>query len=213
MKYILFDLDGTLTDPKEGIIKSVQYALKAYGKSASDEELMRFIGPPLMDSFSVLLGVDEAEAARAVEIYREYFAPTGIFQNRAYDGVVDMLKTLVDSGKTLALSTSKPQVFAEQIIKRYGMEPYLSVAVGSELDGRRTKKSEVILETLRLLGADKADAVMVGDREHDIIGAHEAGIKAVGVRFGYASEGELEAAGADWVVDTIPELTELLLSL
>ena len=213
MKYILFDLDGTLTDPKEGIIKSVQYALRAYGKSASDEELMRFIGPPRMDSFSVLLGVDETEAARAVEIYREYFAPTGIFQNRAYDGVVDMLKTLTDSGKTLALSTSKPQVFAEQIIKRYGMEPYLSVAVGSELDGHRTKKSEVISETLRLLGADKADAVMVGDREHDIIGAHEAGIKAVGVRFGYASEGELEAAGADWVADTIPELTELLLSL
>lgn len=212
-KYILFDLDGTLTDPKEGIIKCVRHALRAYGREAGDEELMCFIGPPLKEQFAAYLGVDDTEAARAVEIYRERFAPVGIFENRAYDGAADMLRTLRDSGRVLALATSKPQVFAEKIVKRYGLEPYLSIVVGSELDGRRTKKSEVILEALRLLGAEKGNAVMVGDREHDIVGAHEAGIKAVGVRFGYAAEGELERAGADWTVASVPELSELLKNL
>lgn len=212
-KYILFDLDGTLTDPKEGIIKCFQHAIKAYGRSAGEDELMRFIGPPLMDSFKAYLGVDDAEAARAVEIYRERFAPIGIFENRAYDGVVDMLSALKSGGKILALATSKPQIFAEQIVERYGMKPYLSALVGSELDGSRTRKSEVILEALRQLGSEPGQAVMVGDRKHDIIGAKEAGVMSVGVAFGYAAPGELEEAGADKIVQTMPELTELLLGL
>ena len=156
---------------------------------------MGFIGPPLQDSFMDFLGVDRAEAVRAVEIYREYFADKGIYENRAMDGMTDLLERLKASGRTLAVATSKPQIFAERVIKQYDMEPYFEVLVGSELDGRRTRKSEVIREAMRLLGAKTA--VMVGDRRHDIIGAKEAGIPSVGVRFGYADEGELEAGHSD----------------
>ncbi len=212
IKHILFDLDGTLTDPKEGIINSVRYALRAYMDAVpAADELMGFIGPPLQDSFMDFLGVDRAEAVRAVEIYREYFADKGIYENRAMDGMTDLLERLKASGRTLAVATSKPQIFAERVIKQYGMEPYFEVLVGSELDGRRTRKSEVILEAMRLLGAKTA--VMVGDRRHDIIGAKEAGIPSVGVRFGYADEGELEAAGADYIAATVEELGDILLSL
>lgn len=213
MKYILFDLDGTLTDPKEGITKCVQYALKAFGIEREADELMCFIGPPLKEQFMAYANMNEEEAVKAVEKYRERFAPIGVFENRAYDGAVNMLGTLKDAGKILALATSKPQIFADQIIKKYGIEPYLSVSVGSELDGTRTRKSEVIEEAIRRLGADKEDCIMIGDREHDIIGAKEAGIKSVGVRFGYAAQGELENAGADYIVDDILSLTELLLRL
>lgn len=213
MKYILFDLDGTLTDPKEGITKCVQYALKAFGIEREADELMCFIGPPLKEQFMAYANMNEEEAVKAVEKYRERFAPIGVFENRAYDGAVNMLGTLKDAGKILALATSKPQIFADQIIKKYGIEPYLSVSVGSELDGTRTRKSEVIEEAIRRLGADKEDCIMIGDREHDIIGAKEAGIKSVGVRFGYAAQGELENAGADYIVDDIVSLTELLLML
>lgn len=213
MKYILFDLDGTLTDPKEGIIKCVQYALKDFGLERSADELMCFIGPPLKEQFMAYANLTEAEAVRAVEKYRERFAPIGVFENRAYDGITAMLERLKAGGKILALATSKPQIFAEQIIEKYGIKPYLTVAVGSELDGTRTRKSEVIAEALRRLGAKKAEAVMVGDRSHDIIGAKEAGIASVGVRFGYAASGELENAGADYIVDTIDELEQLLLNL
>lgn len=212
MKYILFDLDGTLTDPKEGIIKCVQYALRDFGIERDGEELMSFIGPPLKEQFMNYAHLTEEEAVRAVEKYRERFAPIGVFENCAYDGITGMLKVLKDSGKILALATSKPQVFADQIIKKYGIEPYLNVAVGSELDGRRSRKSEVILEALCRLSAEKSEAVMVGDREHDIIGAKEAGIISVGVRFGYAADGELEKAGADYIVDSVEELTHLLLA-
>ena len=202
IKHILFDLDGTLTDPKEGIINSVRYALRAYMDAVpAADELMGFIGPPLQDSFMDFLGVDRAEAVRAVDIY----------ENRAMDGMTDLLERLKASGRTLAVATSKPQIFAERVIKQYGMEPYFEVLVGSELDGRRTRKSEVILEAMRLLGAKTA--VMVGDRRHDIIGAKEAGIPSVGVRFGYADEGELEAAGADYIAATVEELGDILLSL
>lgn len=213
MKYILFDLDGTLTDPKEGITKCVQYALKAFGIEREADELMCFIGPPLKEQFMAYANMNEEEAVKAVEKYRERFAPIGVFENRAYDGAVEMLEKLKNEGKILALATSKPQIFADQIIKKYGIEPYLSVSVGSELDGTRTRKSEVIEEAIRRLGADKEDCIMIGDREHDIIGAKEAGIKSVGVRFGYAAQGELENAGADYIVDDIISLTELLLRL
>lgn len=213
MKYFLFDLDGTLTDPQEGITKCVQYALRRFGIERSCEELVCFIGPPLIEQFMAYAGFTREQAVNAVEVYRERFAPVGIFENRAYEGAVELVRDLKAAGKTLALATSKPQIFAEQIIKKYGFEPYLDIIVGSELNGHMTNKAMVIAEVMNRLGAEPAETIMIGDREHDVIGAKANGIKTVGVGFGYAAQGELEAAGAEYLAGTMDELRTLLFSL
>lgn len=220
-KYILFDLDGTLTDSKIGITKCVQYALASAGINEQDlDKLECYIGPPLDVSFIRFHGMSEAEAEKAVEKYRERFKDIGIFENNIIDGIVQCLEALKAAGKTLVLATCKPEVFAFRIIKHFELEKYFTVMVGSGLDGTRKHKDEVIEEVFARLSEIikddiiemKADAIMVGDREEDINGAHKAGIEAVGVRFGYAGENELEEAGADYIVETVPELTKLLLS-
>ena len=213
VEWLLFDLDGTLTDPKEGITKCVQYALSRFGIERSCEELVCFIGPPLIEQFMAYAGFTREQAMQAVEVYRERFAPIGIFENRAYEGAVELVRDLKAAGKTLALATSKPQVFAEQIVKKYGFEPYLDIIVGSELNGHLTNKAQVIAKVMDTLGADPNETIMIGDREHDVIGAKANGIKTVGVGFGYAAEGELEAAGAEYYAETMEELRTLLFSL
>ena len=210
MRYFLFDLDGTLTDPKEGITRSVQYALHRFGIERECDELMCFIGPPLKEQFMDYAGLTREQAEKAVEVYRERFAPIGVFENRAYEGAAELLRYLKDTGKTVALATSKPQIFADQIVKKYGLAPYFDLVLGSELDGTRTDKSQVIAEVLYRLGANPHEAIMIGDRKHDIIGAKANGIKSVGVSFGYAADGELETAGADYIVDNMDELRTLL---
>ncbi len=215
-KYILFDLDGTLTDPKEGITKCVQYALEYFGIHEPDlEKLVKFIGPPLDVSFSEYYGMSEADASIAVDKYRERFSSIGIFENGLYEGIIDMLKALKKSGRCLALATSKPDVFAVRIVEKYGIAPYLDVLAGGKIGGS-CNKDDVIAEALDMLGVtdnDKQGVIMVGDRKHDIIGAKKCGIESVGVRFGYAEEGELETAGADYIVSTVEELEKLLLSV
>lgn len=220
-KYILFDLDGTLTNPKTGITKCVQYALAAAGIDEPDlDKLECYIGPPLDVSFKRFHGMNEEDSWKAVEKYRERFRDIGIFENEIIDGIVPCLETLKTAGKTLVLATCKPEVFAFRIMKHFELEKYFTVMVGSGLDGTRKYKNEVIEEVFARLSEItnediiemKADAIMVGDREQDINGAHEAGIEAVGVRFGYAAENELEEAGADYIAETVPELTKLLLS-
>ncbi len=215
-KYILFDLDGTLTDPKEGITKCVQYALEYFGIHEPDlEKLVKFIGPPLDVSFSEYYGMSEADASIAVDKYRERFSSIGIFENGLYEGIIDMLKALKKSGRCLALATSKPDVFAVRIVEKYGIAPYLDVLAGGKIGGS-CNKDDVIAEALDMLGVtdnDKQEVIMVGDRKHDIIGAKKCGIESVGVRFGYAEEGELETAGADYIVSTVEELEKLLLSV
>ena len=140
-KYILFDLDGTLTDPKEGITKSVAYALKHFGIDVEDlDTLCKFIGPPLKDSFMQYYGLSEDDAHLAVEKYREYFEPCGMFQNKVYDGVENLLKELKTSGKEIVLATSKPGVYAQKILEHFHLDSYFSYVAGSELDGRRVKK-------------------------------------------------------------------------
>ncbi len=213
MRYFLFDLDGTLTDPKEGITKCVQYALRRFGIERESDELLCFIGPPLKEQFMNYCGFTREQAEEAVKVYRERFAPIGIFENRAYDGAAELLGELKAAGKTLALATSKPQIFAERIAKKYGLEPYLDLIVGSELDGRLTDKAQVVAEVLARLGAKPEEAVMIGDREHDVMGAKANGVKCVGVSFGYAQPGELEAAGADWIAGSMDGLRDLLFSL
>lgn len=211
-KYLLFDLDGTLTDPMVGITSSVAYALEAFGIHEEDHrKLIPFIGPPLTDSFEEFYGFSHEDALRAVEKYREYFSDRGIFENRVYEGIVPMLKTLKESGRINILATSKPTVYAERIVERFGLSQYLDGVQGSELDGSRVKKGDVIRFALkRNRIANLEETVMVGDRKHDILGAHEAGIEAVGVLFGYGSREELAAAGADYIVKNVKELARML---
>lgn len=191
-QYILFDLDGTLTDPKLGITKSVAYALKSYGIQVDDlDSLLKFIGPPLQESFVKYYGFSEEQGAEAVEKYREYFKPYGIYENKVYDGVENMLAELVKCGKKVILATSKPTVFANVILEYFHLDKYFTCAVGSELDGSRVKKGEVITEALRQAGVtDKSLAVMIGDREHDILGAKENGIDSIGILYGYGDRAE-----------------------
>lgn len=207
---ILFDLDGTLTDPKEGITRCVQYALKSFGIEEPDiNNLTRFIGPPLKDSFMEYYGFDEDKSKVAIEKYRERFSTVGVFENGVYDGIKDMLEELRKMGKILAIATSKPEIYAEKILEKYELRSYFKVVVGSELDGTRSNKADVIQEVfkqLRLTEEEKLGTIMVGDRKHDIAGAKACGIHSIGVRFGYAEEDELRLAGAEYIVENVNQL-------
>ncbi len=214
-EYILFDLDGTLTDPKPGITGSVKYSLESFGiKVNSLDELVCFIGPPLKESFMVYYGMDDEQAERAVAKYRERFAPIGIFENSVFDGIPRMLEQLKNSGKTIALATSKPEVFAKQILEHFDLGKYFTFSAGSELDGGRVNKADVISYCLENLGSpDLSKVIMVGDRKHDILGAGKNGLESVGVLFGYGSPEELREAGADYIAADVESLAKLLLSL
>lgn len=212
---VLFDLDGTLTDPMEGITKSVQLALRRQGIEVTDRRtLCPFIGPPLFESFQKFYGMDDGQAARAVEDYRSYFAETGIFENRVYPGVPALLRELREAGTFTAVATLKPAVFARRIAAHFGLLPFLDRIAGSELDGRHTTKGDIIRQALEELpDAARRDAVMVGDRENDITGARENGLRGVGVLFGYGSREELAAAGAVGLAEDVGALDRLLRTL
>ncbi|MET3193957.1 phosphoglycolate phosphatase [Bacillus sp. OAE603] len=185
-EYILFDLDGTLTDPKEGIINSIEYALRKMGKQEIQElELLTFIGPPIQHSFSEVCGMNEDEVDRAVHFYREYFTENGMIENKVYSGIPKLLHELKEAGKKLFVATSKPTVFANEILKFFQLDYYFIDIVGSNLDGSRIDKKEIIewiyQEYLQFLDGE---VVMVGDRSHDIIGANLNGIESIGVTYG-----------------------------
>lgn len=212
-KYILFDLDGTLTDPMMGITKSVQYALNYYGINVDNlNDLLPFIGPPLRDSFKEFYDFDDHKANEAVCKYREYFATEGIFDNKVYEGIPECLQKLKDAGKILLVATSKPEKFAKQIIEYFNLDKYFDFIGGSEFNGRE-KKADVINYVLKANQIDDSKVIMVGDRKYDIIGAHENNIPCVGVLYGYGSLEELMENRADYLVDTIAKLTSLLLEL
>lgn len=210
---ILFDLDGTLTDPKEGITNCVRYALEKMGISPPPgEKLLCFIGPPLVDSFMHFYGMPKDEALQAVEFYRERFTETGIYENALINGTEELLEKLKKKGFKIALATSKPQIFAERILKYFNIIKYFDIIVGAELDGTRNEKKDVIAEVLSRLEPNDIP-VMVGDRRQDVIGAKLCGIPCIGVRFGYAEENELEEAGADTIADGTEELLKHILQL
>ena len=213
-KFILFDLDGTLTDPAEGITKSVAYALSAYGIEVTDRSTLNcFIGPPLAESFSVYFGFSETDAKAAVDKYREYFSVTGLFENEVYRGIPEMLSSLREAGHILAVATSKPTVFSDRILERFDLMQYFDYALGSELDGRRINKADVIRECMAHLGATPENTLMVGDRKHDIIGAKNCGIPAIGVLYGYGDEAELAGAGATALAVRPADIPELIRGL
>lgn len=212
--YIFFDLDGTLTDSKEGILNCLRYALNKMGRPVPPEEtLLKFIGPPLQDSYMEYCGLTEAEAAEGIRLFRERYAPIGKFENAAAPGMPELCARLKERGFVLALASSKPEEMCLPICEKFDFTPSLTVITGSLPEGDWSK-ADVIRETMRRLGlseADKPSVLMVGDRKFDVLGARECGIDCVGVEFfGYAAPGELAQAGAVAVVKTPEELEDFL---
>lgn len=219
-KYILFDLDGTITDSGEGITKAVQYALKHFGINVEDiNELKKFVGPPLRDSYMKFYNFDEEKATEGIKVFREYYEEKGMFENSLYDGIVDVLKALKKSGKELIVATSKPEVHAKKILEHFNVDKYFTIIAGADFEETRVKKGDVIkyaLDNLRNTLNDNevlnlSQVIMIGDREHDIIGAKENDIKAIGVLYGYGDVVELTQARALKIVSSPEELREILL--
>lgn len=204
----LFDLDGTLIDSGEGVTNSVAYSLKKFGIEVTDQtELYPFIGPPLHESYMRFYGFSKEKAMQAVEYYREYYREKGIYENRIYEGVEALLQRLYDKGITLIVATSKPELFARQILKQLNLADCFTCIAGANMDGTMTKKAEVISYALTAGGvSDYSKAIMIGDREYDIFGAKAAGIDALGVLYGYGGYEELKNAGADYIVEKAEEI-------
>ena len=211
--YVLFDLDGTLTDPAEGITNSVAHALMKRGITVEDKsELNSFIGPPLTDSFEKYFGFSHEEAILAVEDYREYFKPKGMFENKVYEGIPEMLHGLKKAGKRLIVATSKPEVFAKRILEHFSLDGYFDFVAGSTLDGSRIKKGDVIRYALESCGvADIDRCIRIGDRLHDVVGAAELGMSCIGVLWGYGAREELETAGADYIAEKVGDIEGIIL--
>ncbi len=211
-EYILFDLDGTLTDPGLGITNSVIHALKKFNITPpKNEELYCFIGPPLIDSFMKYYSLTKEEAVKAVEYYREYYVPTGMFENAVYEGIDELLDGLTKSGRKVYLATSKPEVFAVQILEHYNLAKYFTFIGGSTLDETRTNKADVITYVLENAGiTDKDKVIMVGDRHHDITGAVKNGLQSIGVLFGYGDEEELRSSGATYIAEDVDTLRKII---
>ena len=211
MDAIFFDLDGTLTDPKAGITRSIQYALQKLDHPTipTEDELTWCIGPPLRASFVRILGAED-HADRAVSLYRERFSDIGLYENAVYDGIAEVLTTLSQSGQKLFVATSKPHVFAERIVEHFGLRAHFEYVFGSELDGTRVDKSHLLEYALKKAAVNPSKTLMIGDRSHDIVGAKNNGMQAIGVLYGYGSKDELLGAGASQVCATPHAILEYL---
>lgn len=212
-KYVLFDLDGTLTDPAVGITTSVAYALKKFGIDVDDiTTLNHFIGPPLLDTFMEDYGFSKEKAQTAIDYYRERFRVKGLYENVVYDGVPEMLEKLKKGSKEIILATSKPEPFAREILRHFGLDKYFLFIAGSNFDGTRTAKAEVIEYALESAGVtDKTAAVMIGDRKHDIIGAQKTGLDSIGVLYGYGSKEEISGASSTHIAETVEDIVKLIM--
>jgi len=209
---IIFDLDGTLTDPKVGITKSIQYALTKFEiKENNTDKLAQFIGPPLLESFKKYYSLNDPRARQAVDFYREYFSDKGMFENKVYPDIPRLLIHLHKNNKKLILATSKPTIYSTRILKYFDLYQYFSLVVGSNLDLTRTSKREIIHDILlELTDYQKSQMVMVGDRDEDIIGAHDNGIDSIAVTYGYGSIEELKKVNPTYVVHSVEGLTSLI---
>ncbi len=209
---ILFDLDGTLTDPREGITRSIQYALEKLGIIEPDlQKLEHFIGPPLLQAFMQFYGFEEEKAWQAVNFYRERFKVTGLYENEVFEGVIELLETLEAQGRHLYVATSKPWEFAREIARHFDFAKHFKVIYGSELDGTRTNKVELIAHLLKEEGLAPAQTLMIGDRKHDLIGAKANGVDVVAVGYGFGSREELAAEAPTYHFDTLAQLHQAFL--
>ena len=211
-KYVAFDLDGTLTDPEEGLTRGFAYALDKMGIRYTDRsELKRFIGPPLKAEFSSVYGLCDKDADECVRLFREYFSVYGWWDNRLYENVPEMLKTLKERGKILILATSKPEIFAKKILKLFEIDEYFDFVGAATLDHTRVEKSAVLNYALDSVRATRAESVMIGDRSFDAQGAHACGIDSVGVLYGHGSEEEIRTAGFTYVTDSVMEIADIII--
>ncbi|NLT08787.1 MAG: HAD hydrolase-like protein [Ruminococcus sp.] len=210
-EYLLFDLDGTLTDSAPGIMNCLRHALGIMGYDIP-EKPERFLGPPLYESFAEYCGMDEEQVLKAVKLFRERYSTKGLFENSVYPDVPGMLDRLKNSGRHLMVATSKVDVYAERILARFGIAEYFEFIGGAELNGTRNEKWEVIEYVLSNTGiTDRSSVLMIGDRKNDIIGAHKTGLKCMGILWGYGSGEELSEAGADYIANTPQEAADMLL--
>ena len=211
---ILFDVDGTLTDSGEGITKSVQYTLEKYGIIEPDlNNLRKFIGPPLIDSFMKYYGFSKEESVRARNIFNERYQPIGWMENHPYDGIETVLEELQSAGIMMGVATSKPEGVANKVLEYFDLKKYFSVicaAPNNGLNGEKPGRIRAAIEEARALGCEAKNVIMVGDTRFDVLGAHECGIPCVGVTWGFAVEGEFEACDTEFVVDTMEELLNVL---
>ncbi|HAT85182.1 MAG TPA: HAD family hydrolase [Rhizobiales bacterium] len=204
VKHIFFDLDGTLTDPKPGIVGSIRYALDKLGITEQPDDLGWCIGPPLQESFAKL--VPDTDPDEAIALYRERFSDVGLYENRVFDGTQEMLHIVKDCGGELYVATSKPHVFAKRILDHFGLSHFFAHIFGAEMDGTRSNKAELLAYALAECGADPHSSLMIGDRKHDIVGAHANGIASAGVLWGYGSRCELQEAGAQCILSNVRHL-------
>jgi len=211
-KYILFDLDGTLTNPEIGITSSVMYALEKFNIKVEDRRVLHpFIGPPLKYSFQIFYGLSEEESELAIKYYRERFSVTGLFENEVYEGVENLLQELRTSGKTLIIATSKPEEFTLRILEHFDLLKYFDFVAGATMDGSRGEKADVITYALEISGIeDKSQAIMIGDRNYDILGAKENGLDSIGVLYGFGDYEELTEAGANYIAKNVEDILTFL---
>ncbi len=211
-QYILFDLDGTISDSGLGITNSVMYALKKFGIEIEDRStLYRFIGPPLLESFQRFCGFTEEQSKLGIQYQREYYTDKGLYENEVYEGIEELFVELKKMGKSLIVATSKPEPFAKRILAHFKLDSYFDYIAGATLDGSRITKVDVIKYALETCGiTDPKQAVMVGDREHDALGAAAVGMDSIGVLYGFGSREELEAAGATYIADGVMDVLEIV---
>jgi phosphoglycolate phosphatase len=212
-RYILFDLDGTLSDSGEGIVNSISHALKHFGLEGDPQILRTFVGPPLMDSFRQHFNLPEEQITEVIRIYRQHYHDHGFYQNALYEGIPELLADLLKAGKTLAVATTKAEVYAHKTLAYLGIDKFFpkELVVGAHLDGTRSNKGEVIATVLERLGGGTEDKVMVGDRKFDILGARANGLDVIAVTYGFGDREEIEAHGPTLIVDSVQDLRKLLL--
>ena len=215
MEYVFLDLDGTITDSREGITNCFEYALNYLGIEVTDKtELEQYIGPPLEQSFREGFGFDPEKTELAVAKYRERYTPIGLYENLVYPGMEDALQKLKEAGKVLIVATSKPEHMAKKVLEHFGLDGYFDDICGSDSDKNRNKKDEVIRYALEKHGiTDLDDVLMVGDRKFDVIGAEKCGLKCMGVLYGYGDREELETAGAAYIAETVEDMAQIIVSL
>ena len=210
IRTVLFDFDGTVFDTVEGITKSIQYAIRKRGLDADLDELRCFAGPPLVDKFMEVYAVTEEEAEQMVRDFRERYVQVGIYESAPFPGVRELLASLREAGLTLGIATSKPQPMAELLLERAELRDFFAVIAGSRPQLNNERKWQVVRRVMESCGADEASTVLIGDTKYDVEGAHLARIPCIGVRWGYAEEGELEAAGADGIAENMDQLFGML---